>query len=173
MTLWTIFITMVQAGLSAVGGGWGTIAAAQSAWVHPGMLTPEQFAWAVSVGQITPGPFSVLVVALGYQLRHVAGAVVALAGILLPTWVVCVIAGRGLKRYQQALAPFAGSVPWILAAMAAASGIRMVLPMGVHPVELLVGVGAFLAVAWKRIEPVWVLAAAAAIGGVLVMGHWA
>ncbi|MDB4895794.1 MAG: hypothetical protein JWN15_2056, partial [Firmicutes bacterium] len=55
MTLWSIFITMVGAGLSAVGGAWGTIAAAQSAWVGPGMLSPSQFALAVSVGQITPG----------------------------------------------------------------------------------------------------------------------
>ncbi|MFZ5824603.1 MAG: chromate transporter [Bacillota bacterium] len=169
MSLWEIFITMVTAGLSAVGGAWGTIAAAQSAWVGPGMLSPEQFAWAVSIGQITPGPISVLVVALGWQLRGAGGAVVALAGILLPTWVVCSIAGRGLQRYRTVVAPFAAPIPWILAALAGTAGLRLVLPLGLHWWELLVGVSAFLAVAWKRVEPLWVLATAALAGGAMAL----
>jgi chromate transporter len=164
MSLWSIFTTMVLAGLSAVGGGWGTIAAAQSAWVGPGMLSPQQFAWAVSVGQITPGPFSVLVVALGWQLRGAPGALVALVGIVLPTWIVCVIAGRGMERYRQAVVPFSAGIPWILAALAGSSGIKMALPLGLHWWEIGVGVAAAVAVAWKKVEPLWVLGAAAAIG---------
>lgn len=167
MTLWSIFTTMVSAGLSAVGGAWGTIAAAQSAWVGPGMLSPEQFAWAVSIGQITPGPLSVLVVALGWQLRQVPGAVVALAGILLPTWVVCLIAGRGLRRYREVVVPFSAGIPWILAALAGTAGLRLVLPMGLHLWEVAVALAAAVAVAWKRVEPIWVLGVAAAAGTVL------
>lgn len=171
MTLWSIFITMIGAGLSAVGGAWGTIAAAQSAWVGPGMLTPSQFALAVSVGQITPGPISVLVVALGWQLRGTPGAIVAMAGILLPTWVVCIIAGRGLKRYRQAVVPFAGGIPWILAGLAGAAGVKLVLPLALTPLEMAVGLAAAVAVAWKQVEPYKVLALGAAAGAVLVFVH--
>lgn len=168
MTLWSIFITMVGAGLSAVGGAWGTIAAAQSAWVGPGMLSPSQFALAVSVGQITPGPISVLVVALGWQLRGIPGAVVALSGILLPTWVVCIIAGRGLQRYREAVVPFAAAIPWILAALAGAAGVKLVLPLGLTPLEVAVALAAAVAVAWKQVEPYKVLALGAVAGAVLV-----
>lgn len=167
MSLWEIFSTMVLAGLSAVGGAWGSVAAAQTAWVGPGMLSPEQFAWAISLGQVTPGPFSVLVVALGWQLRQFAGAVTALAGIMLPTWIVCLIAGRGLKTYREAVLPFAVSIPWILAAMAGAAGIRMVLPLGLRPWELAIGATAAVLVGSKRVEPVWLLGAAALTGGLL------
>jgi chromate transporter len=169
MTLWTIFMTMVQAGLSSVGGGWGMIASAQASWVRPGLLTPEQFAWAVSIGQITPGPLTVLVIALGYQLRQVAGGIVALAGVLLPTWIVCILAGRGMRRYRSVMIPFAASIPWILAAMAGAAGLRMVLPLGLKPLEVVVALAAAVAVAWKRVDAWQVLVAAAALGGVVVM----
>lgn len=169
MSLWTIFTTMVMAGLSAVGGAWGTIAVAQTSWVGPGMLSPEQFAWAVSIGQITPGPLAVLVVALGYQLRHLAGAVVALAGILLPTWVASQFAARGLQRYRAAVLPYGVGIPWILAGLAATSGVRLALPLHLSVWEVGVGVAAFLAVGWKRIEAPWVLIAAAVAGGVLAL----
>lgn len=171
MSLWSIFITMIGAGLSAVGGAWGTIAAAQSAWVGPGMLTPSQFALAVSVGQITPGPISVLVVALGWQLRGTPGAIVAMAGILLPTWVVCIIAGRGLQRYRQAVVPFAGGIPWILAGLAGGAGVKLVVPLALTPLEMAVGLAAAVAVAWKQVEPYKVLALGAAAGAVLIFMH--
>lgn len=165
ISLWTIFTTMVSAGLSAVGGAWGTVAAAQSAWVRPGLLTPDQFTWALSVGQITPGPLSVLVVALGWQLRRLSGAAVAVAGILLPTWVVCAVAGRALGRYRRAVVPYTVALPWIIAALAGTSGLRMLMPIGLHWWEAAVVAAAALLVVVKRVEPLWILGVSALVGG--------
>lgn len=164
MTLLEIFWSMVLAGLSAVGGAQGTVAAAQAAWVGPGLLSPESFAWAVALGQITPGPLSVLVVALGWQIQGAAGAAVALLGVTLPTWLLACLAARGLQRWRTALAPYARPLPWVVASLALASGLRMALPL--QP-GLLEGAG-ILTVAWLaatgKVEPYWLIAGGALAG---------
>lgn len=164
MTLWHIFYSMLAAGLSAVGGAQGTIAAAQASWVGTGLMAPETFAWAVALGQVTPGPLSVLVVALGWQVRGPAGAAVALLGVTLPTWVLACLAARGLERWRAAFAPYARALPWLVASLALASAIRMALPLQPGIVEGVGVVAATLLAATGKVEPVVVIGAGAAIG---------
>lgn len=168
--LWRIFWTMAVAGLSAVGGAWGTLAVAQAAWVGPGMLSPEQFAWAAGLGQLTPGPISVLVVAVGWQLAHLPGGAVALLGVTLPTWLVSVVAGRGLRTFRSALAPYGAGIPWVIAALAGTAGLKMVLPLSLQWYEAAGVAAAALAVVRFKAEPWRVMIAAAAIGGLASLG---
>ena len=44
-----------------------------------GVLTPEQFAMAVAVGRITPGPNGLFVLVVGYYVAGVSGALAAMA----------------------------------------------------------------------------------------------
>jgi len=164
MTLWRVFWTMVLAGLSAVGGAHGTIAAAQASWVGTGMLSPSAFAWAIALGQLTPGPLAVLVVALGWQISGPAGAALALLGVSLPTWGLSILAARGMQRFREVLSPFMVGVPWVVVGMVLATGIRMAVPLrpslleaaGVLLCAVLAGTG--------KIEAYWIIAGGAAAG---------
>lgn len=169
MSLWLIFWNMVLAGLSAVGGAQGTIAAAQASWVGPGLLSPESFAWAVALGQITPGPLSVLVVALGWQLRGPAGAAVALLGVALPTFLASALAARGLDRWRERLQPFTRAIPWLVASLALVAAIRMVIPLKPGLLEGLGIVAGAALVGAGKLEPYWLIIAGALAGGVTLL----
>lgn len=162
MNAWHIFLTMIEAGLAAVGGGSGTIAVAQRVWV-PTYISPGLFALAFGLGQATPGPMSVMVVALGYQLDGVAGAAAALLGITLPTWLGASAAARGMRRFASVIAPFMKASPWLVVGLCGSTAIDMVRPMHLSPLEWAGLVAAVIAV-WRRLDPVWVLAAALVIG---------
>ncbi len=169
LSLWRIFYTMVLAGVSAVGGGQGTIASAQASWVGTGLMSPESFAWAVGLGQITPGPISVLVAALGWQIRGPAGGAVALLGVTLPTWFLSCLAARGLERWRASFSPYAKSLPWLVTSLALVAALKMVLPM--HP-GVPEGVGVLIAAvlaASGKVEPYVLIGAGALLGAASMM----
>lgn len=163
MSLWQIFTTMVLAGLAGVGGGLGVMAVARAEWVGPGLLSPEQFAWAYALGYITPGPVMVLVAALGYQLAGPGGVLAAVSGSLLPTWVIGVAAARAMAAARRFLHPLRRSVIWVLVGLMLSTGLLLARDLRLSPWELAGALGAAAAVGSRRVDPVWVLGAAAAI----------
>jgi len=164
MNAWHIFLTMIEAGLAAVGGGMGTIAVAQRVWV-PQYLSPGLFAFAFGLGQVTPGPITVMVVALGYQLNGLLGSLAALLGITLPTWLVASAAARGMRRFASAIIPFMTASPWLVVALVVSAGFGLVRPMHLAPWEWAAAVAVGIAV-WRRLDPLWILSAAL-VGGVV------
>ena len=169
MTWWSVLVTMVMGGLAAVGGAHGTIAVAESAFVSTGLMTVEQFAWAVTLGQTTPGPLSVFVAALGWQILGPIGAVVSILGVSAPTWVVSSLAAQGLQRFRGHLAPFSRGIPWLVGAMAVAAGVRMLIPLQAVPFEyVLMAIAAAIMVRGK-VGAIWVLLVGTIIGGFLTM----
>ncbi len=162
MSPWRIFITMLEAGMAAVGGGSGTLAVAQRVWV-PQYISPGLFAFAFGLGQVTPGPLSVSVVALGYQLAGFPGALAAMLGITLPTWLVASAAARGMNRFASFIRPYMKGAPWMVVGLVAATAVGLVRPMHLQPVEWL-AMGAATVAVWRRLDPVWILAAALVFG---------
>lgn len=170
MSLWMICLTMVVGGLAAVGGAHGTIAVAESAWVSTGMISLEEFAWAVTLGQTTPGPLSVFVAALGWQLAGPLGAAVAITSVSAPTWVVSGIAAQGLRRFRAMLIPFSKGIPWIVGALAVSAGLRIFLPLEAVPVEYVLMLAAAGLMMTEKVAAIWVLIGGTIIGGLLHIG---
>lgn len=162
MSAWRIFLAMFEAGLASMGGGAGTIVVAQRQWV-PQYISPGMFAFAYGLGQITPGPISMMVTALGYQLGGLLGALAAVVGVTLPTWLGASAAARGMTRFAAALAPFMKGTAWIIAALMVVSGIGLVWPMQLSPLEY-AGIGVAAIAVWRRVDPLWVLAIAVVAG---------
>src|SRR5437763_1242187 len=57
-------------------------------------LTAEQFAAGYGLGQLTPGPGMLMVMAIGYKVAGALGALVSLAAMFVPVGAVAFIAGR-------------------------------------------------------------------------------
>jgi chromate transporter len=103
---------------------------------------------------------------LGWKVAGIAGAFVATIAACGPSSLLCFFAMRGLERMrngktravlQRALAPVA--IGLILA-----SGYTLARAADRTPGALLLTVVATAAIAFTRVNPVWILAAAAAAG---------
>lgn len=63
-------------------------------------LTEQQFIDAVAMGLISPGPVVIMATFAGYLVYGIAGAVVATLAVFLPAYVLVVIPGPLIRRYE-------------------------------------------------------------------------
>ncbi len=112
-----------RTGLGAYGGGFAIIPHLKQVVAREGWLTDRQFADAVAIGKLTPGPVLLLATFIGYLLHGWLGAVVATIGIFSGPFVLIAFAGTWLDRIRSRRAVRAalrGLTPAVLGLMAAA-----------------------------------------------------
>lgn len=85
------FITFLKASLFST-GGFGNLPSLHQDLLANGLATDADFGQALAVGQISPGPNGLWVIALGYLSYGWLGSVLALIAILLPAFLVLVLA---------------------------------------------------------------------------------
>ncbi len=90
-----LFATFLKIGALLFGSGYVIVAFIEAEFVDRlGVLTTEQVADAVAVGQVTPGPLFTTATFVGYLLHGVPGALVATVAIFLPAFVLVALLGR-------------------------------------------------------------------------------
>ena len=165
-----LFGTFLKIGALLFGSGYVVVAFIEAEFVERlGVLSTEQVADAVAVGQVTPGPLFTTATFVGYLLHGIPGAIVATVAIFLPAFALVALLGRfiapALRR--PAVRPVldglnAASVGLILgvAIDLADQGLNDLLTIAIAVVSL----GALLA---TKLNPTWLIA-----GGLLVgIGH--
>lgn len=81
--------SFLKVGLFGFGGGFAMIPLMQSAAVSQnGWLTAPQFAAAIALGQVTPGPVAISATFIGYKVAGLPGALVATVAIFTPSILV-------------------------------------------------------------------------------------
>jgi chromate transporter len=155
------FLTFLKAALFST-GGLGNLPSLHQDFLGNGWASDADFGKAVAVGQITPGPNGLWVIALGYITYGWLGIVLALAAIIIPPFVVLLVAAgyekiehypavRGILRGLSlavvgSLLATAGSLisapgidwkGWIIAAITVAVG----LTNRVHVIFMLIAAG--------------------------------
>jgi chromate transporter len=131
-----------------------------------GWMTSAEFADLFALAQLAPGPNAMVISLLGWKVAGIAGAFVATIAACGPSSLLCFFAVRGLERMrngkmravlQRALAPVA-------IGLVLASGYTLARAADRSLGALLLTVVATAAIAFTRVNPVWILAAAAAAG---------
>jgi len=131
-----------------------------------GWMTSAEFADLFALAQLAPGPNAMVVSLLGWKVAGVAGAFVATAAACGPSSLLCYFAMSRWERMQalrvrvviqRALAPIA-------IGLVLASGFTLARAADRSALALALTVAATLAIAFTRINPVWVLALAAVAG---------
>ena len=151
MIYWQLLWSFFQIGLFSIGGGYAAMPLIQHqvVEVHP-WLTLTEFTDIVTLSQMTPGPIAInSATVVGMRIAGISGARVATAGCVLPA-VVAMIASAGLSI--------------LLLALFGSEAINLSL------LDLR-ALGIFaLALAALRIfkpDPIWVMAGAGVLGGIL------
>jgi len=129
-------------------------------------MTSAEFADLFALAQLAPGPNAMVVSLFGWKVAGIAGAFVATIASCGPSSLLCFFAMRRFDRMkeaklrevvQRALAPIAIGLVF-------ASGYTLARAADRSAVALALTVIATAIIAWTRVNPVWVLAAAAAVG---------
>lgn len=149
------------------GGGYVSIPVLQHAVVDTyGWVTAREFADAIALTQLTPGPVLIAAAFIGLKVGGPAGAVAATVGVFTPTAVLMVGCAHGLQRccasgaVRSALRGVRAAGAGMVIAAAFAIG-RMAAPVWLSPV--LFALALALMLRW-RIEAFWVVPLCGAIG---------
>ena len=118
-----IGLSFFRTGLGAYGGGFAIVPHLKQVVARQGWLTDRQFADAVAIGKLTPGPVLLLATFIGYLRHGWLGAVVATVGIFSAPFALVTLAGTWLDRIRSrrpVRAALRGLTPAVLGLMAAA-----------------------------------------------------
>jgi len=99
-----IYLLFLKIGSVVYGSGYVLLAYLRADLVeHLHWLTDRQLLDAISIGQVTPGPVFTTATFIGYQLMGVPGALVATAGIFLPSFLFVGLLSTVMERLKKSL----------------------------------------------------------------------
>ncbi len=160
-------LVFVRAGVGAYGGGFAIISNLQATVLSHGWLTARQFADAVAIAKVTPGPVLLMATFIGYVVHGPIGALVATLSIFSGPLLLVVAVGGWLARMRSRRslrAALRGLTPAVVGLMTAA-----VLTLGESlqgPVELAMAAATLLTLARFKVNPAWIMLG----GGVVRVG---
>ena len=162
-----LFAAFAGMSLLMFGGGYVSIPVLQHAVVDTyGWVTGREFADAMAMTQLTPGPVLIGAAFIGLKVGGIAGAFAATVGIFVPTAVLMVGCAHRLRRWHAApaLQPALRGVRAAGAGMVIAAAVtigRMAAPVWLSP--LLFALALLLMLRW-RVEALWVVPLCGALG---------
>jgi len=163
-TLLQLLALFASLSLVAVGGGAGVIPAMQRAAVDQHhWMSASQFLDAFALSCAAPGPGSLIAVLVGQKAAGLAGALVAAIGMYTPSCVAVFLAAKVWGRHEQA--PWRALAERALAPVAAgmifASALVLIRSTETGWAGWATTAAATGLLALTRLNPLWVLAAAA------------
>lgn len=101
MRLLELFLTFLQIGALAIGGGYATIPLIQAVVLEKGWLTIQEFNDIITISQMTPGPLAVNTSTF-VGLRHggVMGAFVATFGCVITGVILCLLLSKFFMKFS-------------------------------------------------------------------------
>ncbi len=169
--LTTLFLFFLQAGVLAFGGGFAIIPFLLNGVVHQyHWITNKQFADAIAIAMVTPGPVVITAAFIGYLVSGLSGALIATFAIFIPIYLIVILLTPVFVKYakQPQMAAFIHGVT--ACAMGAIAGSIVIL--GEQSISdiftALLAAGALLAIGKFKIPGVVIILIA---GGISVLFH--
>ena len=128
-----LFLSMMKIGCVAFGGGYAIIALLESEFVTKRRwIDHDEFMDVVAIAESTPGPIALNVATyIGYKLAGFFGAIIATAGICVPSFVVMYLVSLFYEQFME-IAVIAAAFRGIQICMVyliAAAGLKMLKKM--------------------------------------------
>ena len=164
--LHTIFLSFFKIGLFTFGGGYAMLPLIERELIDKRRwIEQKEFLDLLTLAQSVPGPIAVnTAVFVGYKVRGLGGAIAALLGAVLPSFVIILAIALFFADVRQnpvVDAAFKGMRPAVVALII---GPVISLARGMHWAMFIVIAAAALAIWGLNWSPIWVLAGAALLG---------
>jgi chromate transporter len=162
-----LFVVFLRIGAVLYGSGYVLLAFLRGELVERlGWITSDQLLDAISIGQVTPGPVFTTATFVGYLTAGGWGAVLATAGIFLPSFVFVALLTR-LVGWMRASPTFGAVLDGINAAaigLMAGVGAQLAGDALVDLLTVLILAAAGLALWRTRLNSAWLIAGGAGVG---------
>ena len=162
---WLLFFWLfLKASLFST-GGYGSLPILHADLIARRWASERQFAEALTIGQLSPGPNGLWVVSLGYLSGGLLGSLLALLAILLPPLLILAIE-RGYRRVENHPAA-AGFVSGLTLAVAGVFGVALLgilRSAGFSPRTGIMAAGAIALALTRRIPLIGIIGLAGMIG---------
>jgi chromate transporter len=165
MDLISLFLVCLKASFLTFGGSAPLPLLQDELGRQRGLLSDEDFASAIIIGRLAPGPNGLFVLPIGYFVAGIPGALVAALAICTVAVFVLVLVRlhahvAHLRTVRAATRGIQAGTTGLLMAL----GYVILLATVHSPLDLLVAAVAFALLAFTRVDVLYVLAAAGAVG---------
>jgi len=154
-----------------IGGGFVMLPMLQKEFVEKyHWLTNQEFLDAIAVGQITPGPLTVMNAFMGYKIFGLLGAVLAMVSSYLPSIIIVTLAARYYYKYKESVivhSSFKGIRPAVIGLLSAVA-ISLGNASLVDPITFGIAIISFIVIAFTKIDPTFVIIGAGVIGALFL-----
>lgn len=163
-----LFKIFARIGSTGFGGMAPLLAMVQEQMVERRKLvTPEEFAEGVAIGQILPGPIAVdTVTHLGYRLRGWKGAIVSTVGFILPAFLLMLVLTPAYFEYGHAprLSGAFKGIGGAVVGIIIAATCRIAVKVLREPSSVAIALLAFLCLAFLKADAILTLVGCGALG---------
>ncbi|MTE26921.1 chromate efflux transporter [Winogradskyella ouciana] len=170
VTTLKLFLIFLKVGAILYGSGYVLFAYLDAELVTRGLMTRAELIDAIAIGQFTPGPVLSTSTFIGYQLSGFTGALVATAGIFLPSFLFVLILNPFIPRMQKSriLRYFLDSVNVAAVAVMLAVLIIMAKDTLVEWQGIIIALIATFLTFKTKVSTIWTIVIGAVLGFVLL-----
>ncbi|MEJ5229683.1 MAG: chromate transporter [Pseudothermotoga sp.] len=168
--LLNLIFTFLKIGFFAFGGGWAIVGILRSEMISKGILSAEEFAQAVSIAQMTPGPVAInLATYTGYKYFGFLGALVTTFAFLLAPIMIISLLFMLANRVSVDKNRWSNALTGITTVMVTVTLYSLLLPRVSDLWTIFIAAVVFFSINKFKIHPL-ILIFASGFVGVLVYG---
>lgn len=171
MTLLLLFGVLFLVNLFTIGGGYVMLPLLHGFFVEQvGWLTNREFMDAVAIGQVTPGPLSLMNAFIGYKVAGLPGAVTAAVGSTLPSLLVTTFVTKSYLKFKASVivvSAFRGIRP-VVVGMLLAVCVSLGATSLASPIPIAIGFASLALMTLTKVDPTLVVLGAGVAGAVLL-----
>jgi chromate transporter len=154
-----------------IGGGFVMLPMLQKEFVEKyHWLTNKEFMDAIAIGQVTPGPLTVMNAFMGYKIYGLLGAIMAMISSYLPCIIIVTLVAKYYYTYKKSvivISSFNGIKPAVIGLLAAVA-ISLGNTSVVDPITFGIAIISFAVIAFTKIEPTFVIIGAGVVGALFL-----
>ncbi len=154
-----------------IGGGFVMLPMLQKEFVVTNhWLTNHEFLDAIAIGQLTPGPLTVMNAVIGYKVSGLTGAILAMVSSYLPCIIIVTVVAKYYYDYRESIivrSGFKGIRPAVIGLLAAVA-ISLGHTALVDPRTFSIAILSFAVIVFTKIDPSFVIIGAGILGAILL-----
>jgi chromate transporter len=140
-------------------------------WVITSIFLPSISMDAIAVGQVTPGPLTVMNAFMGYKIYGLLGAVMAMISSYLPCIIIVTLVAKYYYAYRESMivnSSFKGIKPAVIGLLAAVA-ISLGNASLVDPITFGIAIISFAVIAFTKVDPTFVIIGAGLMGALFLL----